>query len=218
MKLHELLEDTTTYDSVMSRVKATPRRAPLGQGRENAAYFKPSQADTAYRVSQHDQATTVLMRTLAGMRHSNPFLPSVRATRGIGGGVQITVTDRLLPLSTLHTTEELLQVISQVVGPDIDKVVFNDKVPTALAIKDKGEWLATLVFWYLEHGESPFTSFTYVNPYIAEVRDLLQRVIADATQHGIKAQVDHANVDNIMLRRTGSGYQLVINDPLTSQR
>jgi hypothetical protein len=219
MKVCELLEDVATYNKVIDNVGSSPRRSLLGKGLESAAYTKTTKPDTAYRVGQDDHAAAVLMQMLARNQGAAPMLPHIRATRGLRGGIRVSITDKLLPLSNINTLEEFQSIAAQVIGDgDAANIALDPKVPTPIGIKGASEWLADMVFWYLEHEEFPFTKYKHATPQLVQTRKVLQQVMADARAQGINAQIDHANVSNLMLRPAESGYQLVINDPLTSQR
>lgn len=218
MRLNQLLEDLAAYSKMVDGVRASNHRSLLGKGRENAAYSKATQPHRAYRIGQSTQAGSVYLTTIATERPTNPMLPHVKSTRNVAGGIQVAAAERLQPLSVLATTEEFRDIARQVVGDQADIITFDTKVDTPIALRSACDWLAEMVFWYLAHGEYPFTKYRTVTPELSNAREFIQRVVQKANDAGIPARVDNASEGNLMLRRVGGHYQLVINDPITSQR
>lgn len=214
MKLHELLEDIDSFNKMVTNVRSSTKRTVLGSGRENAVYSKTTQPTTAYRVGQSNEASAFLLRSLAQKPFGGTLLPHVRATKDIKGGLRVSVTDKLLPMTAIKTVDELIYVARQAMGDDAIKLADY----ASKSLTSAFEVFATNVFWYLEHKEYAYTKFTQASPQLEQVRQYLHQLIQSAGAEGINAHIDHATIDNLMLRPASGGYQLVINDPLTSSR
>lgn len=221
MKIYELFnEDADAYKSFQAKLHNTAKRSTIGMGRENTAYEKHGRPDV-YKVGQSNEGGSLFMKALAKSpeMRNNPYFPKVKAARSINGGLQVSAVERLLPISTLKTWDEIKPIWAQLYGKQkADAIVLSTKLSEPVQIRSALDSIAENLSWYLAWGEPIGPSFAIVDQQFIQAAKFISQIKAEAKSQGLRVRADSANVENFMLRKTAGGYQLVLSDPLTSNQ
>ncbi len=214
MKISDLVEDLRTH------VAHRDTRRILGQGREALTYSKGDDADRVYKVSSSVSGNSIFLHALAQTpsMQRNPYFPKVHATKTAGGD-RVTIVERLLPVSSVTEWEEVQQIFSVVYGPEVGQSMQpNANVPNLKTqVRAAFEALAENIFWFFTWNESMRPRLTFTDPQLVSAGEALRHICEKASTFDIHVKVDHGNIDNLMIRRTGDKIQLVVSDPLTTK-
>lgn len=214
MKLHELYEDLRKF------VSNKDTRHTLGQGREALTYTKGNKdTERVYKVSSHTSGNSIFLHALAQQPslQQNPYFPKVHATR-TSSTDRVAIVERLDPMTSVMSFDTIRQIYSTLYGSEAGHIVQpSTKVGPALQIREALEAIAENIFWFLAWNESMRTDLKFVDPDIIAAGNSLRHICKTTSTPDLRVVVDHGNIDNLMIRRSGGKLQLVISDPLTTK-
>lgn len=206
----QLDEINMSPDILISEVIDVERERPNIKGQEigRGVFGRVKDLDD-YTVEKtaRDPAYRAFVEAIAALPQPNRFLPQVKEVQHRGGGYRQYQIERLRPLAD-YEDDVIWAKIEQLVDPNIIRSTLR-KISSRHLTSNVPAKILSLILQRVMYGNIRLSVIR--DPELVQAIQLIQQVALKSRGY-FRADIHE---DNIMVRPTSLGPQLVINDPLS---